>query len=898
MGRTRKHLRKLIAILLTFAMTLASLSIPTIRSEAKADQYISEVKLGYGETAEEAAKDLLAEGYTILTSEEKNTDVAEAYQSYADLNKGGSSGNAIGRKGTAIVYLGYKTTDKPEEAITDLATMNMKGGYSFADYQKLMEQHKNQVVRPFLEKFMGTIKEYRANYNGSNEDNKAKARLIHDVLNKIIDDDTGMGMGDLFLAETKDEMGDEAWSGLSDEEKKKHGDLTTILVQAQGDLVTLMEQLLTFAADTSENTWMDRFLAYSEEGLEKQYLDQGMTKTDAEKKLAEQYGDTAKALADKWEYLRDDLQSYRDSKAGQELEQKIEQAKSEAGSEDRGESEGTEEEKVPTREERKAAYEEPVDVEEDPEFEEKAESIPEVTDIPTAIEATSTVLELQIETMEENEESNLEALFLFLNGIAYGEGTLLDFFLQPASEVTGDKLGRLYPIAAALSEGQKAGLDFLSLEHLLQLGITDNVAYTVAVTKLEEAISGMGTVSVYEGVNRELFSDGVALTSEALRKNPGNASLYNESTLGISVVYNSLFLLGGIASGFAFKLTLNSISYFNKRIAPDLRDTLVEYNQMMFTQSKNAYRGIRSFMFSAHTSLENVKVTYSYNISNGLNQMKLTGWKDALGNTPTKVIEGNKELINESLGSNVGDAFDTLVDKTREYKAGIVKAQKLAVPWGRYIMAGVFFVTMLGLTAYSVYNTWQEMRAYYHQEMTKVPKYIVDEADITVIDEKGNKTFVRNDTAYYQAVLCNRKSDSEDYAAMKDFGDLNGDVGKQWLVLYTLRNSSGPILADSLKVVTGNHDMPEGYSTGIHMIGLKSAVNLTDDRYTYNDDMKGIYVYFKNGETSATGTASAFGSGVLALVGAGGVLVGVILGAVIAVLIKKKKEEVPEEEEE
>jgi hypothetical protein len=123
-------------------------------------------------------------------------------------------------------------------------------------------------------------------------------------------------------------------------------------------------------------------------------------------------------------------------------------------------------------------------------------------------------------------------------------------------------------------------------------------------------------------------------------------------------------------------------------------------------------------------------------------------------------------------------------------------------------------------------------------------------------------------------------------------------VGKQWLVLYTLRNSSGPILADSLKVVTGNHDMPEGYSTGIHMIGLKSAVNLTDDRYTYNDDMKGIYVYFKNGETSATGTASAFGSGVLALVGAGGVLVGVILGAVIAVLIKKKKEEVPEEEEE
>ena len=89
-------------------------------------------------------------------------------------------------------------------------------------------------------------------------------------------------------------------------------------------------------------------------------------------------------------------------------------------------------------------------------------------------------------------------------------------------------------------------------------------------------------------------------------------------------------------------------------------------------------------------------------------------------------------------------------------------------------------------------------------------------------------SFVRNDMAYYQAVLCNRKSDSEDYAAMKDFGDLNGDVGKQWMALYTLKNGSGSILADSLKVVTVKREhWPSWQSTlrriSQHLGELKAA---------------------------------------------------------------------------
>lgn len=44
----------------------------------KAEKYISEVKVGMGENSDTAAKELLEEGYTILSDDNGN---------YADLNK-------------------------------------------------------------------------------------------------------------------------------------------------------------------------------------------------------------------------------------------------------------------------------------------------------------------------------------------------------------------------------------------------------------------------------------------------------------------------------------------------------------------------------------------------------------------------------------------------------------------------------------------------------------------------------------------------------------------------------------------------------------------------------------------------------------------------------------------
>ena len=91
--------------------------------------------------------------------------------------------------------------------------------------------------------------------------------------------------------------------------------------------------------------------------------------------------------------------------------------------------------------------------------------------------------------------------------------TLLDFFQKDVSEFNSEKKIRaLYPIVDALSGGQIAGLDFLSIKDMIIMAFTDEKGFnSVDLDKVKPA-------SIYEGVNREIYEKGgVALTDDALR---------------------------------------------------------------------------------------------------------------------------------------------------------------------------------------------------------------------------------------------------------------------------------------------------------------------------------------------------------------------------------------------
>jgi hypothetical protein len=73
--------------------------------------------------------------------------------------------------------------------------------------------------------------------------------------------------------------------------------------------------------------------------------------------------------------------------------------------------------------------------------------------------------------------------------------------------------------------------------------------------------------------------------------------------------------------------------------------------------------------------------------------------------------------------------------------------------------------------------------------------------------------------------------------------------------------------------------VPDGYEAGIHEFGSDSAANLTDSRYSYNDDANGVYAYFKREAMAAPATASAFAGGNTALVAGVSLVAGAALGA-------------------
>ena len=125
-------------------------------------------------------------------------------------------------------------------------------------------------------------------------------------------------------------------------------------------------------------------------------------------------------------------------------------------------------------------------------------------------------------------------------------------------------------------------------------------------------------------------------------------------------------------------------------------------------------------------------------------------------------------------------------------------------------------------------------------------------------------------------------------------------MGQQWVALYACRDNKveQPILADSLKAVTGSSEIPAGYETGIHMFGSDSAFNLNNRMYDWNQSAKSIYVYFQVDKTApvqeASTAGSAFSGGWIALAAVAGMGLGALVTGVSMKTVRRKKENLSE----
>ena len=175
----RKNIRRIISLVLVLT-TLFLATVPTFA--AKDEEYLSDLRLIYADNYEEA-KEILA-----------NTE----FEDYKIFNS-----NLNDNTGKTGVWLAYKTTTDIEEAITDIAVMQMNGGYNEGNYQAMIKQSYKEYLE-FGENYLTAIEYFKTGYDAGHYLSELAHRQLnfYNVVTEGIEDIPeyeGERLGDIFF---------------------------------------------------------------------------------------------------------------------------------------------------------------------------------------------------------------------------------------------------------------------------------------------------------------------------------------------------------------------------------------------------------------------------------------------------------------------------------------------------------------------------------------------------------------------------------------------------------------------------------------------------------------------------------------------------------------------------
>ena len=772
-------------------------------------KYVKDVFIAYGRDEDEARAWLQGKGW-----EPVDGDFNAGKLSYWDENE----------TETVAAVMGIKRTDDKKDAVRDMAVMNMLGGYSVPQYNELLNQKKTEI-NEFINTFRVVLEEYRTNYaGGGSEFGATRAKLAYDLLNTFYDgnpkdpcadNDTGKKMGELLREKTLQEG------------NKKGGDLQQIILESSGSALLAIEVLLTLAADTGEESWLERASGLTgdemAENLPKyvpEAAGQDLADSAVVQLLEEYFGDTAALLMDGWEEVHDEMAWFEQYCGEHDLWQ--------------GEEES------------------------DEDFAARIDAY-----LAELYESEDEEVLTEADTFERT-----SCLYYGLYEIAYegdwGE-TLGDFFNPADTEWNYPAEEYFLPLAAALSDGQRAGLEFVSAETLILLGLNSEKAFNQIKSELKEIVGKDTEFDVYTGVKREAFRGSAAITNEALmEQNAGRGMAFddiwdNTGTVAISCYAGAIVGLVSVTIG-----------------------------------SWMAAAGVRPY-----TELEIANLQAEFAQAQARLDEYISGGGIAFDET------------HQALSNSVTRAQSRL---TQAQQGGTLTT---ATGYTGRVFIGIGGVLLLGAAILKIV----QLAKYYDRDMLPIPRMIVDESDIVtyLTDDDGNpildennqqkKNIDFNTYEYYTAVKCNRpdvgmlgdwNDGVTDYKNHNcyDIADLNCDVGQEWLALYTVKseNKGNPILADTLSLVYGKGaHKPKNCTNSLHLFTYDNAVDLGDTAWAYNNKKGGVYFFWgEEKDTAPPLTAGSFSRTQFALGCAGGLLIGV-LGSWFMMKKKRRKEE-PEAE--
>ena len=721
--------------------------------------------------------------------EEKGKYVSEVYMAYGKdeaaakkvLEDGGytSVKGSLNAKAKTYVMLGYKTTDDKAKAIKDLALMNSKGGYSVGDYENMLKNKKNEIAA-YLKGFMDMVKEYRANYAKKD----GRAILVHDTLNNIKDDDSKMGMGDLLLGDTlQDKVGIEA--SVTAENKEKLPDLVTIFMQGNAMNLSTIVTNLGMATGKAGDSLVDEFAETTNEDLKEEIekKDPDMSEAKKEQQLKGRYDTLARLFADEAKIMAKELKEYEKS------ELNLEKA-------------------------------DPEDIKEQLGDNEKVESAEDAKKVNENMDWASTAA--LYETLKNYE------------GGQFKKGELLQFIMETEEK---DDPERFYPLVAALTKGEKFAKTKLSLKAMLMGDMADDEEMKETAEEKKDSIKKIENVSLYEGVDRDIYlTDGsVALTDEAKRKNAAALAVDNDG--------KPFWDAFTIAAASSWALTGVTLIACLKSVNP-LKDGAADNVLGMF-------------------DLRYYDLTNISNTKEAADLLKQYGSLEKGMREYAKNITVDEETLNNLGANSLDDYF------AQDYKWAKQLDQKLRIK-------SILKYATIALALISAGLTVAALLKNDEADLPPIPKYMVDSKE-----GKDGKHQTINYLAAGSNGLTAFKANKKNKGS---FADTKAYEGSQWLTIYQTKddNAGKPITPDF--VVRESKEAPSGYDAPLHIIGENGASNLISAEYMnyskyekLRNKSNSVYVFFKYAEDSET--ASAFSGGMIAIIAIAGVAAIVLVAA-------------------
>ncbi|MCR5203188.1 MAG: hypothetical protein K6D02_08910 [Lachnospiraceae bacterium] len=804
-GKLNKKMgKKIFTMILAFSVLITS---PTgtkiVNAAEEPTQYIKEIKLSYGKTEEAAAQWLINHGYKVVKGDiNVGTDVA-----------GGGDTNAV--------VIGYKTTTDKYEAVRDMALMNMTGGYKMTDMETILESQQKQVDDN-MERVIALAEEYKANYEDakkSDGEESCVAIRVHNLLNNYTEDDSDEGMGDIFLKD---------YSEDTEKGKKNRATLRNILIQANQELLVAIENLLSLSGGEVGDSWLVKQSRLNSKAtyftrIKSIKKTNNLTKNYIEKL----YGEYIDAALEKWDDFYEKLEEcdtimgeISEKTGGKEITQK-----------DVFDYFGIDEDAMDDSEEiiddsdvpSSSAIDEDTD-------EESEEATGEAVNTDNKLLSKSEYNEVieQMDAVNENLEQSeavakaqqfLETMSVitYLATLQYGseKSSVLELFFHKADYFKEDnnkyELGSMFE---AMTETQRESiLNDLSIYDAIRNAIAGDDEQTwkgedeKQVKSLDKTIDEMAKTSIYTGVKRDMYKEGVAITYSAQRN---TESVFNDSD-------KSFWIVGGIIAGTAVASMIGTlfISIGIKRAS-----FFLDYT---------------NFKFLKH-------ITKYYEVDDAY---WLTGFCPKLSEKMQEL--GSRLFYFRGTEKYIAQWIEDFNFAEPLERPGIIRRLK-----AYYIITNSFTVILgIAIIAVTVYFSVKEIwniindrkSAYTGDYSEAIPRFMVDSS----LDTDGEESYV-----YYEAVTCNRNDKDmngvkKTDAGLKDFGDINGDTGKQWVALYesTDVNAGSPIIAGSLEVKYGNVQADEEHKQ-LHTFNEPNVgANLTSMTYCFNDKKDGTYLRYK-----------------------------------------------------